>query len=576
MSNELKILGICYGGHDTSATLMIDGKLVAACEEERYNKEKHTRSFPSSAINDCLQKFNLKINEIDEIAVIYDPIYGIRETYLKTALEDEKRINFLINDIEKIKLLNNIKEIIKDNTGFTGKISYHLHHLCHFASSYFVSGFEDALLASYDGMGEIECTLLGIGKKGEISVVHEGNRYPHSLGLFYSAITHYLGWKHHSDEGIIMGLAPFGNSKNIVPNSSKTYKEIFEEIIIETGDYNFEIDKSWIAYHYVRDTWISQKFIETFGPKRNFDDTLEQHHKDIAAALQDRIEEIIIHQLKNAKKQFGLKKLCLAGGVGLNCSLNGKIIKEKIFDEIFVQPASGDSGAAIGACFLAHQKLAGTLKPKKYHDFYLGSSFSDNDIELVLKSRNIIFEKSEDIFSKVASELFNKKIIGWFQKSAEFGPRALGNRSILTSPFPKEMKDILNKRVKFREEFRPFAPSILAEFTEEYFEIKQESPHMLIAVDVKKEKINEIPAVVHVDNTARVQTVTEQNNPEFRKLLEQFFKISQIPVLLNTSFNVKGQPIVNSPEDALDCFLSTNIDVLAIGRYFISKENQNN
>ena len=331
-----------------------------------------------------------------------------------------------------------------------------------------------------------------------------------------------------------------------------------------------------VAYHYVRDTWISQKFIETFGPKRNSDDTLEQHHKDIAAALQDRIEEIIIHQLKNAKKQFGLKKLCLAGGVGLNCSLNGKIIKEKIFDEIFVQPASGDSGAAIGACFLAHQKLTGTLKPKKYHDFYLGSSFSDNDIELVLKSRNIIFEKSEDIFSKVASELFNKKIIGWFQKSAEFGPRALGNRSILTSPFPKEMKDILNKRVKFREEFRPFAPSILAEFTEEYFEIKQESPHMLIAVDVKKEKINEIPAVVHVDNTARVQTVTEQNNPEFRKLLEQFFKISQIPVLLNTSFNVKGQPIVNSPEDALDCFLSTNIDILAIGRYFISKENQNN
>ena len=576
MTNQLKILGICYGGHDTSATLMIDGKLVAACEEERYNKEKHTRSFPSSAINDCLKKFNLGINDIDQIAIIYDPVYGIRETYLKTALEDEKRINFLINDIEKIKLINNIKQIINDKTGFTGKISYHLHHLCHFANSYFVSGFEDALLASYDGMGEIECTLLGIGKKGDISVVHEGNRYPHSLGLFYSAITHYLGWKHHSDEGIIMGLAPFGNPKNIVPNSSKTYEEIFKEIIIETGDYDFQIDTSWIAYQYVRDTWISSKFIETFGPKRNYDDPLKQHHKDIAAALQNRIEEIIIHHLKNAKKEFGLKKLCLAGGVGLNCSLNGKIIKEKIFDEIFVQPASGDNGAAIGACFLAHQELTGTLEPKKYHDFYLGSSFTDHEIESLLKSRNIIFEKSENIFLKVASELYDKKIIGWFQKSAEFGPRALGNRSILTSPFPKEMKDILNKRVKFREEFRPFAPSILEEYTEEYFEIKQESPHMLIAVDVKKEKINQIPAVVHIDNTARVQTVTEQNNPEFRKLLEQFFKLSQIPVLLNTSFNVKGQPIVNSPEDALDCFLSTNIDVLAMGSYFISKENKNN
>tara|TARA_Y100001936_G_C16079009_1_gene676248 strand:+ start:141 stop:1871 length:1731 start_codon:yes stop_codon:yes gene_type:complete len=576
MEKQLKILGITYGGHDTSATLMIDGKLVAACEEERYNKEKHTRSFPSLAINDCLNKFNLEINDIDHVAIIYDPVYGIRETYLKTALEDEKRINFLINDIEKIKLLNNIKEIIKENTGFTGKISYHLHHLCHFASSYFVSGFEDALLASYDGMGEIECTLLGIGKKGDISIVHEGNRYPHSLGLFYSAITHYLGWKHHSDEGIIMGLAPFGNPKNIIPNSSKTYEEIFKEIIIETGDYDFQIDTSWIAYQHVRDTWISSKFIETFGPKRNYDDPLEQHHKDIAAALQNRIEEIIIHHLKNAKKEFGLKKLCLAGGVGLNCSLNGRIIKEKIFDEIFVQPASGDNGAAIGACFLAHQELTGTLKPKKYHDFYLGSSFTDNEIESLLKSRKIVFEKSENIFSKVASELFDKKIIGWFQKSAEFGPRALGNRSILTSPFPKEMKDILNKRVKFREEFRPFAPAILEEYTEEYFEIEQESPHMLIAVDVKKEKINQIPAVVHIDNTARVQTVTEQNNPEFRKLLEHFFKLSQIPVLLNTSFNVKGQPIVNSPEDALDCFLSTNIDVLAMGSYFISKENQKN
>jgi len=574
MNKQLKILGICYGGHDTSATLMIDGKLVAACEEERYNKEKHTRSFPSLAINDCLKKFNLEINELDEIAIIYDPVYGIRETYLKSALEDEKRIDFLINDIEKIKLLNNIKQIIKDKTGFTGKITSHLHHLCHFASSYFVSGFEDALLASYDGMGEIECTLLGIGKNGDISIVHEGNRYPNSLGLFYSAITHYLGWKHHSDEGIIMGLAPYGNSSNIVPNSSKTYKQIFDEIIIETGDYDFEIDKSWIAYHHVRDTWISSKFIETFGQKRNPDEPLEERHKDVAAALQDRIEEIILNQLKKAQKQSGLNKLCLAGGVGLNCSLNGKIIKEEIFDEIFVQPASGDNGAAIGACFLAHQKLTGDLIPTKYHDFYLGSSFTDEHIESILKSNNVVFEKIDDIFSKIAHELDSKKIIGWFQKGAEFGPRALGNRSILTSPFPKEMKDILNKRVKFREEFRPFAPSILSEYAKDYFEIKQESPHMLIAVGVKKDKINEIPAVVHVDNTARVQTVSKENNPEFRKLIEEFFKISKIPVLLNTSFNVKGQPIVNSPEDALSCFLSTNIDVLAMGNYYISKENQ--
>ena len=262
MKKQFKILGICYGGHDTSATLMIDGKLISACEEERYNKEKHTRKFPSSAINDCLKKSDLEINDIDEISLIYDPVYAIRETYLKTALNDETRIGFLINDIDKISSLYNMEKTIREQTKFSGKISFHLHHLCHFASSYYVSGFDEALLASFDGMGEIESTLLGVGKGNEISIVHNGNRYPNSLGLFYSAITHYLGWKHHSDEGIIMGLAPYGNSQNTVPNSSKSYKEFFEEIIYETGDFEYVIDKSWISYYNVRDKWISDKFLE--------------------------------------------------------------------------------------------------------------------------------------------------------------------------------------------------------------------------------------------------------------------------------------------------------------------------
>ena len=571
MKKQFKILGICYGGHDTSATLMIDGKLISACEEERYNKEKHTRKFPSSAINDCLKKSELEINDIDEISLIYDPVYAIRETYLKTALNDEKRIGFLINDIDKISSLYNIEKIIREQTKFSGKISFNLHHLCHFASSYYVSGFDDALLASFDGMGEIESTLLGIGKGNEISIVHNGNRYPDSLGLFYSAITHYLGWKHHSDEGIIMGLAPYGNSQNTVPNSSKSYKEFFEEIIYETGDFEYVIDKSWISYYNVRDKWISDKFLDTFGPKRNSDEPLENRHKDIAAALQERIESIIIAQLKRARKKFNLKKLCLAGGVALNCSLNGKIINENIFDEIFVQPASGDSGAAIGACFLTHKRLAKEFVREKYHDYYLGSSFSDNYIKSILDEKKLSYSKPDNLFSIVANELANKKIIGWFQDGSEFGPRALGNRSILTSPFPEDMKDYLNKRVKFREEFRPFAPAILSEYTQEYFEIEQESPHMLIAVNVKKDKISEIPAVVHVDNTARVQTVSKNNNQKFRKLIEEFFKITNVPVLLNTSFNVKGQPIVNDPRDAIDCFLSTNIDVLAIGSFLLSK-----
>jgi len=573
MKKQFKILGICYGGHDTSATLMIDGKLISACEEERYNKEKHTRKFPSSAINDCLKKSELEISDIDEISLIYDPVYAIRETYLKTALNDETRIGFLISDIDKISSLYNIEKTIREQTKFSGKISFHLHHLCHFASSYYVSGFDEALLASFDGMGEIESTLLGVGKGNEISIVHNGNRYPNSLGLFYSAITHYLGWKHHSDEGIIMGLAPYGNSQNTVPNSSKSYKEFFEEIIYETGDFEYVIDKSWISYYNVRDKWISDKFLETFGPKRNSDEPLENRHKDIAAALQERIEFIIIAQLKRARKKFNLKKLCLAGGVALNCSLNGKIIEENIFDEIFVQPASGDNGAAIGACFLSHKQLTNEFIPEKYHDYYLGSSFSDNYIKSILDEKKLSYSKPDNLFSIVANELANKKIIGWFQDGSEFGPRALGNRSILTSPFPEDMKDYLNKRVKFREEFRPFAPAILSEYTQEYFEIEQESPHMLIAVNVKKDKISKIPAVTHVDGTARVQTVSKNNNQKFRKLIEEFFKITNVPVLLNTSFNVKGQPIVNDPRDAIDCFLSTNIDVLAIGSFLLSKNS---
>ena len=573
MTDSLSILGINYGGHDTSACLIIDGKLIAACEEERYSKIKHTREFPINAINDCLKIGNIHMNELNEIAISIDPVYLIRENYLKSALEDEKRIEFLINDIERIKESYNIKEVIREKTKFTGNIRYHLHHLCHLASSYYVSGFDEALLVSHDGIGEIESSHFGVGKNGEISTVHKGTRYPNSLGLIYSAITHYLGWKHHSDEGIIMGLAPYGDDTKIIPGYGKTYRETFKEIILEDGDFDFIIESSWISYYHVRDKWISEKFIEIFGPVRKSDAVVTEHHKNIAAALQNRIEDIIIKQLKLAKEKFQLKKLCFAGGVALNCVLNGKITENNLFDEIFVQPASGDNGAALGACLLSHKILKGNLLSKKIHDFYLGSRFTNDEIKEKLEQFSIEYKLSENIYEETASALKNGKIIGWFQGSAEFGPRALGNRSILTSPFPKSMKDYLNSRVKFREEFRPFAPAILFEHTKEYFLLNQESPHMLIAVKVKEDKIEKIPAVVHIDNTARVQTVTKENNKRFRKLLESFYEITDCPVILNTSFNVKGQPIVNTPEDAIKCFLNTNIDVLVLGDYILTKDN---
>ena len=575
MSENLKILGINYGGHDTSACIMINGKFVALCEEERYIGKKHTRNFPENAIADCLKKASISIDQIDEITLSYNPEMLKIENFDQIISPNRK--NLKIGDLKKLVQLRSqsfdFENFIRQKLNFKGKITPHLHHLCHLASCYYPSGFNDALVVSHDGIGEIDCSLMATAKDGKISIFHHGNQWPNSLGLLYAAVTHYLGWKYNSDEGIVMGLAPYGDDTQLIPAGKKTFKEIFKDIVYPVGDFDYEIDRSWIAFHDVRDKWISEKFVQTFGPKRNPEGKIDEHHKHVACALQNRLEEIIIQQLKKCKEKFGLKKLCLSGGVALNCSLNGKIVENGIFDEIFVQPASGDNGTAIGACYLSAKNLKKDLKPSKW-DSYLGSSFTNDEIEQQLKNFKIKYIKDKNMAKNIAKQLANQKIIGWFQGGAEFGPRALGNRSILTAPFPKEMKDILNSKVKFRESFRPFAPAILSEFASSYFDIQQETPHMLIAANVKSDKISEIPAVVHVDNTARLQTVSSSDNLNFRKLIEAFHKETGCPVLLNTSFNVKGQPIVNSPLDAIKCFLSTEIDVLAIGDFVADKRDQ--
>ena len=572
MNKNVVILGLNYGGHDTSACLMKNGNLITACEEERYIKQKHTRNFPKNAINDCLKKANLSINDVDEITLSYDPRLLKTENF--DNLLSETRNNFKITELQKLKELRkqdfDLGDFVRKELGYSGKITSHLHHLCHLASCYYPSGFNDALVISHDGIGEVDCSLMATASDGEISIFHHGNQWPNSLGLLYAAITDYLGWKYNSDEGIVMGLAPYGDDTKLVKSTEKTYRDIFREII-STNDLDYEIDRSWIAFHEVRSKWVSDKFVNTFGPRRIPEGKIEEHHKHIACALQNRLEEIILSQLKDCKEKFGLKKLCFAGGIALNCSLNGKILQSGLFDEIFVPPASGDNGTAIGACYLSTKNMRSDLSTKRFDNYYIGSEFSNEIIENSLRKKNVIYSKPKNLEKFVAQKLNDQKIIGWFQGGAEFGPRALGNRSILTAPFPKEMKDILNSRVKFREEFRPFAPAILSEMANEFFEITQPSPHMLIAVTVKSDKISEIPAVVHVDNSARVQTVDNLNNPKFRKLLEAFHDETGCPVLLNTSFNVKGQPIVNSPNDAIDCFLSTNIDVLAIGDFIIEK-----
>ena len=567
----IKILGIKYGGHDTSAALLINGKIVAAAAQERYTHDKHSRIFPIDAIKDCLKIGKISINDIDEIAYVNDINLLIREMYLRPALNNDHRLDFLIKDLEKIDKIYNFKEKIRKELKFKGKIKNYRHHLCHVASSYYSSGFKNALCLSIDGFGEHETGMFVSGVNGKLNILSKENVYPHSLGLLYSAITYFLGWKNHCDEGIIMGLASYGNSKNKIPGSNKSYLSVFREILEDKKNLKYHINSNFIDYYTTRNKWVTEKFVKIFGKKRDYKNKITQHHKDIAAALQDRLEEIVLSHLRYAKKKYKFDKLCLAGGVALNCSLNGKIAKSKIFDEIFVFPASGDDGCAVGACFLSYKDKVKKFSPKRNMNFYIGSSFSDKKIEQEAKKLKLKFKRSKNIYSEVAGYLKEGKIVAWFQGGAEFGPRALGNRSILCKPFPIKMRDHLNKRVKFREEFRPFAPSVLDKYQKDFFELDQDSPHMLIATKVKKNKKNLIPAVVHIDDTCRVQTVKKNINERFYDLIESFNKLTKIPVLLNTSFNVKGQPIVNTPSEALETFKSTNIDVLAIGDFVLIK-----
>ena len=570
----MKILGIKYGGHDTSAALMIDGKLVAACAQERYTKDKHSRRFPLEAINDCLKIGKINLSDIDEIAYVNDIKTFLKEIYLKPAIKNFSRLKFLIKDFRKFLRLLNTEKIVRRELEYKGKIKFYRHHLCHIASAYYPSGFEKALCLSLDGMAENETGMIAEANSGKINILNAKNLYPDSLGLFYSAITDFLGWKHHCDEGIIMGLAPYGNPHEIISNTNKSYKEVFDEILIEKNEFEFKINLKFIDYYTTRNKWVTEEFKKIFGEKRKYSDPLTDHHKNIAAALQLKLENLVINKLKAAKEKYGYKKLCLSGGVALNCSMNGKIEQSRIFDEIYVQPASADDGCAIGACYLANfRNNKKKFFSKSNYNSYLGSRYSDDEIEIELKNLKLNYSKSLNIFRETAEELSKGKIIGWFQGAAEFGPRALGNRSILCKPYPAEMKDYLNNQVKFRESFRPFAPAILSEYQRDFFEINQNSFHMLIASKVKEDKKGTIPAVVHVDKSARVQTVNENSNKKFYNLLKEFNNLTNIPVLLNTSFNVKGQPIVNNPRDAIETFKKTKIDVLSIGNFLLKKKN---
>ncbi len=556
MKNNRAIqLSINYGGHDTSAALSINRKIVSANEQERFDLLKHSRKFPLAAISSCLRSQNLDINNVDRLIITTD---FNKAKILKKRVRDKKKNEMIFK--------------IRNDLGYQGPIVTFDHHLCHLASAYFPSGFKKSIIMSIDGVGQFQTAKLAVADKGKIKICKFKASYPNSLGLIYSALTFFLGWKHHCDEGIIMGLAPYGNPYKKIKGKKENYIEIFRKIIPSCKNLEIKINTEWIEYHKKRDVWISKKFKNYFGKKRLFKERLTSHHKNIAAALQLRLEEVVIEILKKVKKKFKIEYLCIAGGVGLNCSMNGTIHDSKLFKRIFIQPASGDSGLVLGGLYLSMNKnFSKRIEIKKRHNHYLGTSFDDIEILRIIKDKGVKFIKTKNIFKETAKFLKSGKIIAWFQGSSEFGPRALGNRSILCKPYPSKMKDYLNRRVKFREFFRPFAPAVLSEDCKKYFDLNQESPHMLIACQVKENKKNKIPAVVHVDGSCRVQTVSKKTNLKFYKLIKEFYKYTSIPVILNTSFNVKGQPIVNTPTQAIDTFLGTNIDILVIGDYILKK-----
>ena len=594
----MRILGISAFYHDSAAALVEDGTIVAAAQEERFSRKKHDSRFPEHAIRYCLSEGGIGMRDVDRV-VFYDKPFlkfeRLLETYLAFAPHGIRSFAMAIPLWLREKLF--LKDLLhKDFRKLDGAEDWnqHLlfseHHLSHAASAFFPSPFEEAIILTMDGVGEWATTSAAIGRGNRLEVIKEIH-FPHSLGLLYSAMTYYTGFKVNSGEYKVMGLAPYGEPK---------YADlIFKHLIDVKADGSFRLDLSYFNYC-TGLTMTNGKFDALFGgPPRTPDQLLTQRHMDLAASIQAVTEEVMLRLTRSLRKETGIPNLCLAGGVALNCVANGKILRDGHFDQIFVQPAAGDAGGALGAALGAYHLQMGqkrVVNGDAMRGSYLGPVFAQSDIESRLRSSGAKFKVLEDseLVETCADDLSQGKALGWFQGRMEFGPRALGNRSILGDPRSPTMQKTLNLKVKYRESFRPFAPSVLRERVSDWFEISGDSPYMLLVADVVKDrrremtveekqlfgidKLNvprsEIPAVTHVDYSARIQTVHNQTNPRYHALLSAFERKTGCPVLVNTSFNVRGEPIVGVPEDAFRCFMGTELDTLAVGNCYLRKEDQ--
>lgn len=596
----MKILGISSFYHDSSASLIVDGNIEFCIQEERLTRIKNDNSFPANSIRCILKNKNLTLSDIDYIVFYEKPFLKFNrliETYLSYVPSGFKQFAksmplWLKEKLyQKLEILNELKKIDHKFDNLEN-IFFSDHHMSHAASAFYPSPFEKSLVLTIDGVGEWSTTTVCIGNRNKIEKKFE-ILYPHSLGLLYSAFTLYCGFEVNEGEYKLMGLAPYGKPKY--------EKVILNELIDLKEDGSFNLNMDYFDFC-VGFSMINEKFVNLFGkPIRSSldENNIDQFYMDIAASIQKVIEKAVLKMCKYFKSIYDVDNLCLAGGVALNCVANGKIIDENIFNKVWVQPASGDAGGSLGAALnFWYSGLENERKFDNKNDqmsgSYLGPNYTNEYIKFFLEKNCYKFKYIEDdiLFNEVAKLIYENKVIGWFQDRMEFGPRALGNRSILGNPCIPKMQSLINQKVKFRESFRPFAPAILKHFTSDWFNLKVDSPYMLFVSQInnKKKKINlnnniqgldklkeiksDIPAVTHVDFSARVQTVDEKNNLKFFKLIKSFYELSGIPVLINTSFNVRGEPIVCSPEDAFRCFLYSDIDFLVLGNFLLDKSEQ--
>jgi len=581
----MNIIGINAYHGDSSACLVVDGKLIAAVEEERFRRIKHWAGFPSESIRYCLHEAGITLADVAHVAINSDPKANLIKK-IGFTLKKRPELGLIMDRLKNQKERRSIEQELKaafPDQAFSGTVKYVEHHLAHLSSAFHVSPYQEACVVSIDGFGDFASAAWGMGKDTDITV--DGKVYfPYSLGAFYQALTQFIGFPHYGDEYKVMGLAPYGEPK---------YMDEMRQIVLLQPDGSFKLNMDYFIYHKEKIDYeweggspsvgrlFSDKLSDLLGPVRAAEEELTQRHKDIAHSVQAMYEEALFHLLHKLHEKHGSDNLCIAGGCGMNSVANGKVTKFTPFKHVYIQSAAGDAGGAIGAAFVVHHQLSRAGRDFHMDHAYWGSHFSDVEMQETLESRHDELEKQDckiermgdeaELCQRAAQAVSEGKVVGWFQGRMEWGPRALGNRSIIGDPRRADMKDILNLKIKRRESFRPFAPSVLRDMVADWFEIDAEVPFMMKVFQIREEKRAQIPAVTHADGSGRLQTVYSHTNPRYHGLISAFREITGVPMVLNTSFN-ENEPVVCKPQEALDCFLRTQMDVLVLGDWFVERK----